>query len=303
MQEQILFYFQSIASPFLDRLLEFFTMFGEETFIIAIIAWIYWNKNKKEGFTLSFALLVSLMLNNVLKIIFRTERPFQKLPGLTGKRLQTATGYSFPSGHTQGAASFYSSLFLVYKKWRVIIPAIIIIIFVAISRVYLGVHWPIDVIAAVFIGVISSIILVPFLNSIYENKKRRGKFLLILSILSATVLTVTIFTNNIIFKGDLDIIDLIKMSGLLFGVSWGLLFEMKGPQFLVEASLIKKIIRFVIGLVGAFLFMEGLKMLLPYTGFFHLVRYGLTGLWVVWFFPLIGGKMGLFAFSELDKRS
>ena len=116
MQETILSYFQGISTPFLDVFFSLATMLGEQYVIIAVVTLVYWNISKKEGFLLTYMFLISTLVNSLLKIAFHTPRPFQVLDNIGGKRLQTATGYSFPSGHTQGATSMFTTLALILKK-------------------------------------------------------------------------------------------------------------------------------------------------------------------------------------------
>lgn len=298
MQEQILYFFQSVSSPVLDNLFEIITMFGEDLVIISLIAWIYWNLDKNKGFILAFTLITSLVFNNALKIIFRSPRPFQVLSDLKGKRIHTATGYSFPSGHTQGASTFYSSLALLFRKKVFWIFACFIIPAIAFSRVYLAVHWPIDVIASLLLGIFISLILVPRLSIIISDEKKKMKFILILNLSSVAILVVVLICRIVLLKGDLKIEDLIKTTALLNGVSWGFLFEMRNCNFINEARLFKKILRFLLGLAGAFLLMEGLKLIFPDSGLFDYIRYFLTGLWIVFVFPYLSVKVSLFQASS-----
>lgn len=294
MQESLLLYLQNIANPVLDLFFEFVTMLGEKNILIAVIAWIFWNIDKKKGFILSFTLLFSLLLNSVLKISFHRPRPFEVLPEIAGKRVHTATGYSFPSGHTQGATTFYLTLALLFKRWWIYGAAVLISLFVAVSRLYLGVHWPVDVIASLIAGSIVSVSIYLLLNSIYDNVKLRERLIIFLSFGSFLVLIIFIVINNIYFKGQLEITDLVKIVGVFSGASLGFIFEERYSSFSVEGSFIKKILRFVIGLVFTLVLLSGLKLVFPYTDGFHFIRYGIVGLWITWLFPFIGIKTGLF---------
>ena len=178
MQESILLFFQNTGTPFLDHLFELITMLGEKNVLIVVITWMFWNVNKKKGFILSYTLMFSLLINSVVKISFHRPRPFQVLSGITGKRVETATGYSFPSGHTQGASTFYPTLALLFKKWWLYVLAVLVSMLIALSRVYLGVHWPVDVMAAFLIGILLSIILYNILNAAFNNIKFRNYFII-----------------------------------------------------------------------------------------------------------------------------
>lgn len=294
MQDSLLLYLQNISNPVLDLFFEFVTMLGEKNILIAVIAWIFWNIDKKKGFILSFTLLFSLLLNSILKISFHRPRPFEVLPEIAGKRVHTATGYSFPSGHTQGATTFYLTLALLFKRWWIYGAAVLISLFVAVSRLYLGVHWPVDVIASLIAGSIVSVSFYLLLNSIYDNVKLRERLIIFLSFGSFLVLIIFIVINNIYFKGQLEITDLVKIVGVFSGASLGFIFEERYSSFSVEGSFIKKTLRFVIGLVFTLVLLSGLKLVFPYTDGFHFIRYGIVGLWITWLFPFIGIKTGLF---------
>ena len=263
--------------------------------IIAIITWIFWNFDRHKGFILTFTLIISLISNNILKIVFRSPRPFQVLNQLQGKRIHTATGYSFPSGHTQGATTFYSSLFLIFRKRILLIVSILLILSVALSRVYLAVHWPIDVIASILLGIIIPVITVPFLVHIENDDQRKLKFIVILNICTVLILLILQLSKIFIFGGNLLTDDLIKITALLNGVSWGFLLDMNHSNFSIDNSLLKRIIRYIIGLSIAFLIMEGMKVVLPYRSLFHYIRYFITGIWIIYIYPYLGSKIGLFS--------
>ena len=111
---------QSIASPFLDGLFQLITMFGEEAILIPLIAVIYWTFNKKMGEYIAYSSLTSVLINGAVKDVFKAKRPIGE-PGIRSLRVETATGYSFPSGHTQTATTFWTSLMIIFRqKWMYI---------------------------------------------------------------------------------------------------------------------------------------------------------------------------------------
>ena len=128
MQEKILLFLQEQANPFWDALFHFFSFLGEPLIYMLILSWLIWNGSKKKGFAFSFVLMFSVLVNLALKMIFRHPRPFQVVEGVDGKRLSTAGGYSFPSGHTQNAATFYFSLYARSGKiWILPIVSVIVL--------------------------------------------------------------------------------------------------------------------------------------------------------------------------------
>lgn len=293
-QESILLYFQGIGTPFLDFLFEIVTMLGEKNILIAGLAWIFWNIDKKKGFILSYTLLFSIFLNALIKISFHRPRPFEQISEISAKRVHTATGYAFPSGHTQGAATFYMTIALLFKKKWIYVAAVLLSLLVALSRVYLGVHWPVDVIGGLITGAFVSIVMYLILNSLYDNTKQRDRFVLISSFAVVFVLFVFIAVNMFCFKGKFILTDMVKTVGVFTGASIGFILEEKVSPFVVTGSLIKKILRFIIGLIFTLVLLSGLKLILPPADIFHFIRYGLTGLWITWLFPLLGMKVRLF---------
>jgi membrane-associated phospholipid phosphatase len=294
MQESILLYLQNIANPVLDICFESITMLGEKNVLIAVIAWIFWNMDKKKGFILSFTLLFSLFINVVIKISIHNPRPFEVIPELLGKRIHTATGYSFPSGHTQGATTFYVALSLLIKKRRAYVTAVLISLFVALSRLYLGVHWPVDVIVGLLAGAGIAIIMYSIFNTLYDNNVSRDLMIVLSSIGALLIMTIFLVVNSHYFAGYLIITDLMKTVGVFTGASIGFILEEKYVVFSTTGNNMRKVFRFVIGLAGVLLLLTGLKFLFPNIDAFHFLRYALIGMWVTWLYPFIGLKTGLF---------
>lgn len=297
-QESILLYFQGTGTPFLDSLFEMITMLGEKNILIAGLVWIFWNTDKKKGFILSYTLLFSLFLNTLIKISFHRPRPFEQIPEISAKRVHTATGYAFPSGHTQGAATFYMTIALLFKKKWIYGAAVLLSLLVALSRVYLGVHWPVDVIGGLIAGALVSIVMYRILDSLYDKTKQRDRFVIISSFSVVFVLLVFTAVNRFCFNGEFILTDMVKTVGVFTGASIGFILEEKVSPFAVTGSLGKKNLRFITGLVFTLVLLSGLKLIFPPTDIFHFIRYGLTGLWITWLFPAAGVKLGLFNTSE-----
>ncbi|WP_312362224.1 phosphatase PAP2 family protein [Sphingobacterium sp.] len=93
---------------------------------------------------------VTALVNVGLKHLFKRSRPFKKYPNFISVR--TASGYSFPSGHTSSAFATASALSRAYSKWYVVAPSLLWASSVGYSRMYLGVHFPTDVLAGAALG-------------------------------------------------------------------------------------------------------------------------------------------------------
>lgn len=293
MQATLLLLFQRLSSPFLDTLVQAITFFGEETLFIIAVALLLWCFSKQRGFTIFSTLFAALIGMSVLKAIVKYPRPFQVLSEIEGKRLATATGYSFPSGHTTGAAAFYSSVAFVYRKrWLSIVSALLILL-VGLSRIYLGVHWPLDVFAGLMLGIVATFTLSTYFHNLYEKKESLIRFSLVAGVVTlalSIVLTVLLLFDAIDAVAYSDPMKLMTLAGTGYlGFAW----EQRYMNYTTEGSYLLKLIRLVVGLVILF-GIQALKALLGAHLLITLLRYALIGIWVTALYPYVGAKVGLF---------
>jgi membrane-associated phospholipid phosphatase len=256
---------QQLRSDFFDGFFQFWTMFGEELIIIGILGFLYWVYNKRVGEYVGITVFISLVLNSVLKTLFRRPRPFQVDNEIVNIRPQTSSGYSFPSGHTQGAATVFASAAIWLKKRYFTIATIIIIIMVAMSRMYIGVHFLTDVIVASLLGIGLSYGFAKFFSKREDNSKIYQYILYINLVLLFGVYILHLFTseasvgmtNAQSFYDKLE--GAFKMTGAMVGFVFGLKFERKYTNFINHKILWKNIIRFAAGVGIVMLVRIGLK--------------------------------------------
>lgn len=250
-QLDILMYLQSIRNELLTGIFTFFTICTEVPVITVLTGVIYWCINKKAGQRTIFALCGSLNINAGVKNYVKMQRPIGT-DGLQSLRIETATGYSFPSGHTQTSTTFWTSMMYLFRKSWIYIIGILMIIGAGISRLYLGVHWPMDVIVAWGFGIVLSIIFIKLFDYIDDSK---NYYILVVLILIFGVCTYFI-------GGE----DLYKMFGLYTGFALGYMVEDTFINFSTEnetrrknifaknpskkEGLGKKILRFVVGIIS-----------------------------------------------------
>ncbi|KUO70430.1 MAG: phosphoesterase PA-phosphatase [Desulfosporosinus sp. BRH_c37] len=143
---------QYFHNPITDAFFILLSFLGSEPTYILLIVVIFWNVDKRFGFRLAVLFLTSMAFNGLLKDIFQTRRPIGQ-SGVRSIYLSSATGSSFPSGHSQGAATFYPYVWQRWRRqkvWQAI--GIFMILGIGFSRLYLGVHWPGDILGGYFIG-------------------------------------------------------------------------------------------------------------------------------------------------------
>lgn len=298
MQEKILLFFQAIATPALDKAAQFITMMGEEMFVIGCILAIYWCVDKKRGMVISVNLIASLVCMSALKAIIRQPRPFTVLDSVQGKRIETATGYSFPSGHTTTAASFYSSVAFFFRKKGLSIICAVMILLVGLSRIYLGVHWPLDVAGGLFLGITMTAALSQALWKLLSDEAKTRIFAVIVgSIALCAGLAMGILVDSGL-ADPISFTDFAKTMGYVGGAFMGFLLEEKVCRFGVDGDFREKFFRFLTGILSLILIRAGLKAVMPSMVFFSWLRYVITGLWLFGFYPLIGVRLRLFRKAE-----
>ena len=152
----LLYFFESIRNPVLDAFFSFITLGGEETVFMALGMIFFWCINKFQGYYLLCVGFAGTVLNQFLKMLFRIPRPWIKDPNFTivESARKAATGYSFPSGHTQTSVGLFGGIAIIStKKWLTVV-GIALAILVPISRLYLGVHTPADVLVSTGIALV-----------------------------------------------------------------------------------------------------------------------------------------------------
>ena len=249
-QLDILMYLQSIRNELLTGIFTFFTICTEVPVITVLTAMLYWCINKKAGQRILFALAGSLNINVAVKNIVKMPRPIGT-KGLISLRIQTATGYSFPSGHTQTATTFWTSMITQFKNIWIYIIGILMILGAGISRLYLAVHWPMDVIVGWILGIILSILFIKLFDYIDNSK---NYYILVIIMLIFGVCTY--------FVGGEDFY---KLFGLYSGFALGYMVEDTYISFSTENKQRKnifskstskiegtkgKILRFIIGIIS-----------------------------------------------------
>ncbi len=282
---KILDFLDKMRNGFFDVFNYFISDFFGSILLVILFLIIYWLVDKEKGRAIGFAFIASTLVNNLIKGFVNRKRPFEHENKGYLRKLQNsafsdgATGTSFPSGHTQNSSALYTSVMFEYpgKRFRVLTIVLSILIFlVAISRLYLGVHFPSDVLAGLIIGIAISFLIVYLHN-------RLGKKCFYLYIVFCIAFLPCLFFER--FGRDF-----IKSYGLLIGFTLGTILEEKTVDFHCRVSLGRKMIRLVIGLVivgSAYLVYSIVPKEIHYNTYFTLGMHFLIAFLGVYVVPLL----------------
>lgn len=147
---RVVLWFQQ-ASPTLDTPFKVLTLMGNETFYLVFFPFIYWCVDRRFGARLIVLFLLSSSVNALAKEFAGQPRPFQYDPVV--QKLWNAGGGGFPSGHTQSAVVIWGYLASQSRRAWLWVAAGLLVVLIPLSRVYLGVHFPTDLLGGYVIGV------------------------------------------------------------------------------------------------------------------------------------------------------
>lgn len=273
---------QYFHNPILDSFFISITNLGSEAFYFIIIPIIYWSINKRAGLGLGVTLILSIYLNAFLKETLMTKRPIG-YPGIRSIYLSSAGGYAFPSGHAQGTSTVWGYLTGYFKSKWLYWLGLSLIVLVSLSRLYLGVHWPIDVVGGAALGLAMAYLGLKLINNFNKIESYKYPIKIAASAIIPTAL-LALFTHPDSFKY------LAMLSGILIGYFTDEEYIGYQPK---SNTPVKSILKYSIGLVVFLSIYLGLRMLLPYSNLTNMLRYFLSGLWLTLGAPWIYSRFKL----------
>lgn len=293
---QIIEHIQNWQHPLLTIFFKAITFLGNFEGYVIVLAIFLWSLNYRQGLLLAFIILWSASLNTALKEWWQVPRPFAYKPELA---MIEVGEFSTPSGHAQGSASFWLLAFLnpqnkqkAFSRWSISF-AVLFPFLIGVSRIYLGVHYPSDVLLGWLIGAsISFIVLFTYqpLFSFLQKEKSQNKFIKEneqwLQLLSLLLFFLVIF-----FMSHANTAFL----GLALGLGVGAIliennFDASSGSWMI------KVIRVLVGSVFILLTMFVLKKIFPdidqpMYSLFRVIRYFIIGFCASWLLPQVFIKM------------
>ncbi|MBQ9745552.1 MAG: phosphatase PAP2 family protein [Clostridia bacterium] len=295
---EFLYFLESIRNPVCDAIVGALTYLGDEIAFLAVALAVFWCFSKHRGYYLLGAGFCGVVINQTLKLIFRIPRPWVIDPNFkpVDSVIEAATGYSFPSGHTQNAACTFGGLARSAKKTWARIVFVVIVVLVAFSRMYLGVHTPKDVLVSLAIGAVLVFALYPLFQYAEKNEKAyywifSSFFLITLAYLAFSL----IFPNLVEIEAgqEHNAESALKNACTILGATAGVLIafpiERKFINFEEKAPLLGQVFKLAVGLVIVVALKSGLKVVFGGNEellVLRAVRYGLIVIFSMCVYPL-----------------
>lgn len=302
----------------LEAPMQAFTFLGSEMFFLLVMPALYWSIDPVIGFRAGMLLIISGGLNSALKMFFHTPRPYW-IDGSV-KALTSETSFGLPSGHSQNSAAIWGMVAHSTRKRAAMIIAVIVVFLIGFSRIYLGVHFLHDVLTGWLAGILLVIMYVSIEKPVANYLKTKTLGFQLLAALLFSLFFILLgklgssiannwplpgeWVNNAIAAG-VDAPDPFSMEGILTiaGVAFGFLagyalWIKQYKQYQINGSALKRILRYIVGLIGIVILYFGLKLVLPEEpalsgALLRYLRYALIGFWVTYLAPWIFARLHL----------
>lgn len=272
---------QNFRNGFLDAVMTAATYMGKEQFYILFLPVLYWCVNKGLGRGLAAVFLLSEYLNGFFKDLFAIPRPYDFDPRITTPAPETS--FAFPSSHAQGALVVWGFVASWARRQWMWVLATLLILLISFSRMYLGVHFPQDVLGGWVVG---ATVLAVYYLARRTARTRAWRVPLAVQAGAAVLIPVALFLAHPSESAAM-------VTGVASGILLGFILEARTVGFHAGGSWPSRVLRLVVGLIPLLVLYFGLKMVFPEGDVFRFLRYGLVGLWAGWLAPWMFVRLGL----------
>lgn len=280
---QFLYFLEDLRTPFLDSVMQLITELGSETIFLATVLLLFWCIDKQKAYLLMAVGFLGTVFNQFLKLLCQVPRPWVRDPNFTivESARTGASGYSFPSGHSQNAVGTFATLACSAKDRFFKVLFIAICVLVPLSRMYLGVHTPADTL----VGSAMALGCIAILKPLCEKKD--GAYIpRILVVLAGFSIAFLLYTEFFPFAEDIDqenLASAVKNAYTLLGALCGMIVvyfvDEKHLHFPTDAVWYIQILKFLGGLILVLAVKSLLKSPLEAIlnpGFSRMIRYFLV---------------------------
>ena len=277
---------QHFKADFFVLFMKGITFLGNETAYLIMMPVVLWCIYFRIGVRTGVVFLSSAYLNFVFKDMFAQPRPFILEPSV---KLIEASGYGLPSGHAQGSLVFFGMLaLLIRKRWFTVI-SVILILLIAFSRIYLGVHFPTDILGGWVLGGSLLFGYLKFGNRFEQIVAQWSLWQQIVLLVATTGIMLIYITH-----------ETIVIVATFFGLGIGTILSVRFNDTQRPSSFYQYILRFLTGLLIGSTIYIGLAFIFPKNGepLYELLRFVRYFILVLWF------SAGAFwLFQRLEKNS
>lgn len=296
-----LYLLEQIRNPVLDVVMEIITSFGSELLFYVFAMFLLWCVDKREG---AYVLLVGFfgaVVNQVLKLACRVERPWVRDPNfsIVETARAEATGYSFPSGHSQNVTATFGAVARWNRvRWLRIVSTVMIAL-VCFSRMYLGVHTPADVLTGLALSIVIVFAFYPLVRRAFDSEKRMAVLLGAMLLCAVGYIGYTCIDALHTQTDPAQLLTSRKLAcditGALLGYIAGFFLERRFIRYETKGVWYVQALKLIFGLGLLLAIKSGLKELFVLAGLtslaFELLRYFVmvlfaTALWPMTFRPL-----------------
>ena len=290
-------YFIQNLGTWLLPIMQFFSFCATEEFFMLVMPILYWCIDTAIGMRVGIVVMMSSSVVDITKMLCQLGRPYWLFPKVQTYAVERSFG--LPSGHTQKAVAVWATLAASFRKTWLWVLAIFMILMIALSRIYLGVHFLSDVLAGLVISILFLILYLKLEAPVIRWAKKQSLWVIALISLIACVLPILIVaairaanTGWQVPSGwlvtDIDPFNpegILTLNGTLFGLLFGYAWLVRAGGFNIKGTPLQMVLRYFLGIAGIFAIRYGLKFIFPETADFlgsalRFVRYGLIGLWV-----------------------
>ena len=299
---QLLYILEQLRTPAVTKALSALTYFGGVYGFMVLSIIVFWCIDKRCGYFMLSLGFLGTVINQFLKILFRIPRPWVLDPSFepVESAVADAGGFSFPSGHTQNVFATFGGVFAWTKKtWLKILCAVMIVL-VAFSRMYLGVHTPLDVGVSVVIGIVLLLVLYPLFRDLEAHPNRFYGVLAVLAVLLAAFLLYSyLWPFPDWMYAEEHVVNLVEarhnasiLTGALAALTIAYTLDLRRTRFDTKAIWWAQILKVVIGLIVTLALIEGTKAVLGKSDIVTGLRYFLGVLFAAGVWPMTFGWFG-----------
>jgi membrane-associated phospholipid phosphatase len=279
--------------------MKFFSFLGTEEFFLVVLPAIYWCYDSSLGIRVAVILMLNGSVNDALKMAFHGPRPYwisSKVKGLASE-----VSFGVPSNHTQSATAVWGMLAVYLRKGWAWIVAILLVALIGLSRMYLGVHFPHDVLIGLLAGILELWLVVRFWEPIaaWAGKQSLARQILVAFLASLILILIPAIPFAWLKLSHwqppqewaafatqaISLENTMTTTGTLFGLLAGLAWLKQQGGFRMKGTGWQLVLRYLLGVAGVLIIRYGLKFIFPegetllaYT--LRYLRYALIGFWV-----------------------